>query len=691
MTEKTEHDLLGRFVRNGDEAAFREIVRRYLGLVLGTATRITGRPPLAEEVAQDVFALMAARAAALLRGQVPLAAWLHRTARFKAMRAVAAEQRRARKLERLMNEPDTSPDDPQEFQEALRPHLDAAMDALPSADRDVILLHFYERLPHSRIAERLGASPEAIRQRSRRAVERLAKLLGARRGVVVPAAVLTAGLSQSLTGPASAALAASIAQTALAAAPSVSVLSLSVNILQTMNTTQTAAIAVTVLCLSALTWQEIHLASYQKEVAALRLQQAQWSQASGLRLSAAARPASATATGVPAWDRHLADLRAGRLSPEALMEFARRVKRAREDNDPAAMPGLAQFAVLLQGPLLLKAAEMSTSLDLAEEDQTALWDLLLGSMTGQPEASLALAAHAWGRVPEKNRESVRKSATTAIREWLKENPPAALAWYRRTLESGKLSPGFTSHEPAGELAGALLVELMNRKTVPAEEFLTSLPAEARSPALTAAVRNTKSPERLQEIIRMAGTLPEAERTASLTAAAARLAQSASLAESAVLFGTIPFSSQETRNAAALETAVSSAINRNASSPVRQETAWQWLSEQTAGDSQKSIQSGFLSRLAGNDPAWALDRFDSIGGVSAGQEALSAFLSHIPDNSGPAAERYFRLAVQLEDSASQEAALARVVEIYKKHDPEAARKSLEAASLPGTLKTRLGGR
>ncbi len=51
----TDAELLQRYVRERDESAFTELVRRHLGIVYGTALRRAGgRTHLAEEVAQKI-------------------------------------------------------------------------------------------------------------------------------------------------------------------------------------------------------------------------------------------------------------------------------------------------------------------------------------------------------------------------------------------------------------------------------------------------------------------------------------------------------------------------------------------------------------------------------------------------------------------------------------------------------------
>ena len=94
--EPSIHDdsaLLGRWALDGNQDAFTEIVQQYQGLVLGAALRRTGDAELAREVAQQVFATLAAKARTLL-GRANVAGWLYQTASHIGARAAQAEMRR---------------------------------------------------------------------------------------------------------------------------------------------------------------------------------------------------------------------------------------------------------------------------------------------------------------------------------------------------------------------------------------------------------------------------------------------------------------------------------------------------------------------------------------------------------------------------------------------------------------------
>src|SRR2546423_14196248 len=86
--------LLGDYVQNGSERAFRELVNSYINFVFGTALRIVGGDrQMAEDISQQVFTDLA-RKAVTLKGEVKLGGWLHRHTCFISRKAMRRERRR---------------------------------------------------------------------------------------------------------------------------------------------------------------------------------------------------------------------------------------------------------------------------------------------------------------------------------------------------------------------------------------------------------------------------------------------------------------------------------------------------------------------------------------------------------------------------------------------------------------------
>ena len=189
--------LLEKFLSSGrSEQAFASLMEALGGLVYSSALRRTGRREMAEEVAQNVFAILA-RKAASLRKHPSLLGWLYQTTKFEAAKAMQAEKRQERKLAALAMEPRSTcehPPNPPEWLEAL-PILDEVMDALPHTDRELVLLRFFEGRKFRDIASTGRRSEAACKVQLRRVLDRLARLLSSR-GVTLSATAITLGMTR---------------------------------------------------------------------------------------------------------------------------------------------------------------------------------------------------------------------------------------------------------------------------------------------------------------------------------------------------------------------------------------------------------------------------------------------------------------------------------------------------------------
>src|SRR6185312_16833502 len=96
MQNPTDAELLAEYAARQTEAAFAQLVERYIGLVHSVALRQVGNKHLAEEVTQVVFIVLAHKAGRLKRATV-LAGWLCRTAHFAARDALKSERRRQKR------------------------------------------------------------------------------------------------------------------------------------------------------------------------------------------------------------------------------------------------------------------------------------------------------------------------------------------------------------------------------------------------------------------------------------------------------------------------------------------------------------------------------------------------------------------------------------------------------------------
>ena len=94
--DATDRELLGRFARDNDQAAFAILVGRHTGMVQGVCRRLLPTAQDAEDACQATFLLLAQKAGTL-RWQPSVANWLYTTARRVARNARVTAQRRARR------------------------------------------------------------------------------------------------------------------------------------------------------------------------------------------------------------------------------------------------------------------------------------------------------------------------------------------------------------------------------------------------------------------------------------------------------------------------------------------------------------------------------------------------------------------------------------------------------------------
>src|ERR1035437_7217689 len=212
MNVLTDEELVRDYAENRSEAAFTQLARRHVDLVYSAALRMVHDEPLAEDVTQDVF-LALVQNVRRLRTRRALPGWLHHTTQHLAANAVRAEvRRRVREQEAAaMNELLATESDPS--WELIAPHLDAALGELNEADRDAVLLRYFENKSLREVGHALGTSDDTAQKRVSRAVEHLREFF-ARRGVTAGASGLIVVISANAVQAAPVRLAAAISTAA---------------------------------------------------------------------------------------------------------------------------------------------------------------------------------------------------------------------------------------------------------------------------------------------------------------------------------------------------------------------------------------------------------------------------------------------------------------------------------------------
>src|SRR5262245_39294358 len=135
---ESDADLLGRFVRTRDEAAFRELVRRLGPTVFGVCRRHLGNTADADDAFQTTF-LVLARKAGTVHPPWRVAAWVYGVASLAARKLRQARWRRQLREVAVPHLPDR-PASEGEMDAELRPAVDEELGRLPDSFRLPIVL-----------------------------------------------------------------------------------------------------------------------------------------------------------------------------------------------------------------------------------------------------------------------------------------------------------------------------------------------------------------------------------------------------------------------------------------------------------------------------------------------------------------------------------------------------------------------
>jgi len=176
--EVAEHELVER-CRQGDEAAFRELVEQYKGLVFALVARSVPNRARAEDLAQDVF-LKVHRGLPHFRGDAKLSTWIYRIAinllsqeRPDLATASLDEVRPGEDEPRIR----PSADDRAFADLALRDRLDKAIQRLPIAYQVIVNGHYLKGLKYEDLAEALNLPMGTVKTHLHRAKRQLRHLL----------------------------------------------------------------------------------------------------------------------------------------------------------------------------------------------------------------------------------------------------------------------------------------------------------------------------------------------------------------------------------------------------------------------------------------------------------------------------------------------------------------------------------
>jgi RNA polymerase sigma-70 factor (ECF subfamily) len=173
-----DDELLQRFAE-GDPEAFVSFYRRHVHAMLSFFVRRTSDPELAADLTAEVFAAALGAAGRFRPGERPAIAWLYGIAAHKL-----ADSRRRGRVEasarkRLSLEPLVLEDEDIARIEQLaggddnEARLQAAVEALPSRQRDAVLARIVDERPYAEIASAMSCSELVVRKQVSRGLRNL--------------------------------------------------------------------------------------------------------------------------------------------------------------------------------------------------------------------------------------------------------------------------------------------------------------------------------------------------------------------------------------------------------------------------------------------------------------------------------------------------------------------------------------
>ncbi len=166
----TDNELIREVLQDSNARAFETLMKRYTSQVYGAALRLVKDEENAQEVTQMAF-IQAYKQLDSWRGE-NFGAWVTIIANHIAIRMLEKEKRRA--IDNLtIDDVQVIDEEYDEIKEQRLQSLEAAIAALPEADRQIIQWHYYENIPLQVIAQRVGQTENNIKVRMYRIRERL--------------------------------------------------------------------------------------------------------------------------------------------------------------------------------------------------------------------------------------------------------------------------------------------------------------------------------------------------------------------------------------------------------------------------------------------------------------------------------------------------------------------------------------
>lgn len=178
--ELSPPQLLHR-ISSGETEALSELYNRYASLLLCLARKVVGSTQDAEEVLQEVFLQVWRRADTYDSRRSSVPTWLFVITRRRAIDRLRRERTASRTLEAVTQERPRAAVDPEAEDSILhqqrRRRIRQALAGIPSKQRQVLELAYFQGLSQSQIAERVGIPIGTVKTRALLGMRKLRTVL----------------------------------------------------------------------------------------------------------------------------------------------------------------------------------------------------------------------------------------------------------------------------------------------------------------------------------------------------------------------------------------------------------------------------------------------------------------------------------------------------------------------------------
>lgn len=170
VAENLHNVALMQRIKEGDVAAFEELVTLHQHAIVGTVAKMLGSPNDAEDIGQQVFVRIW-KSAERYEPKAKFTTWMFTITRNLVFNEMRRRQRKPavsmdeREEKFHLSSPDESAVTPADaaLQHELEDAVDAAIQALPEKQRMAVVLRRYEELPYEEIAGILDLSLPAVK------------------------------------------------------------------------------------------------------------------------------------------------------------------------------------------------------------------------------------------------------------------------------------------------------------------------------------------------------------------------------------------------------------------------------------------------------------------------------------------------------------------------------------------------